>query len=165
MQLPGHDKEQYNYTEGLYVGQRWFNKQKKKPTFPFGYGLTYTTFEYNNFKVSMNEKGLIAEFSVKNVGSISGSAVPMMFLTFPDSIGDYPKYIFKGFEKIELKPGEIKNVKITADDHALSYFNVGKNQYVRVKEGIIKVYIGENGDPEQAKLLAEIDSNFENKKN
>ena len=157
---PGYDKEQYNYTEGLYVGQRWFNKQKKKPTFPFGYGLTYTTFEYNNFKVNMNEKGLFAEFSVKNVGSISGSAVPMMFLTFPDSIGDYPKYIFKGFEKIELEPGETKNVIIVADDHALSYFNVNENKYVRVKDGKIKVYIGENGDPDDCKLMAEIDSKY-----
>jgi beta-glucosidase len=157
---PGHEKEQYNYTEGLYVGQRWFNKHKKKPIFPFGYGLTYTTFEYNNFTVNMKEKGLSAEFTVKNVGSVSGSAVPMMFLTFPDSIGDYPKYIFKGFEKVELKAGEIKKVTILADDHALSYFNVAKNNYVRVKEGKIKVYIGENGDPEQCKLMAEVDSKY-----
>ena len=108
----------------------------------------------------MNEKGLFAEFSVKNAGSISGSAVPMMFLTFPDSIGDYPKYIFKGFEKIELEPGETKNVIIVADDHALSYFNVNENKYVRVKDGKIKVYIGENGDPDDCKLMAEIDSKY-----
>ena len=158
--LPGHEKEQFNYTEGLYVGQRWFNKHNKKPLFPFGYGLTYTTFEYNNFRVSMSKEGLNTEFTVKNVGSVSGSAVPMLFLTFPDSIGDYPKYIFKGFEKVELKAGESKNVTILADDHALSYFNVEKNNYVRVNEGKIKVYIGENGDPEQCKLMAEIDSKY-----
>ena len=160
--LSGHEKEQYNYTEGLYVGQRWFNKHNKKPLFPFGFGLTYTTFEYNNFKVSMNKEGLSAEFTVKNAGSVSGSAVPMMFLTFPDSIGEYPKYIFKGFEKVELKAGEIKNVTILADDHALSYFSVPKNNYTRVDNGKIKVYIGENGDPEQCKLMAEIDSKYEN---
>ena len=159
---PCHEKEQYNYTEGLYVGQRWFNKNNKKPTFPFGYGLTYTTFDYNNFKVSMNETGLTAEFTIKNSGSVSGSAVPMMFLTFPKNIGDYPEYIFKGFEKIELEPGETKTVSILADDHALSYFNVKQNKYVRVDKGKIKVYIGENGDPSQAKLMAEIDSKYEN---
>ena len=160
---PGYDKEQYNYTEGLYVGQRWFNKMKKKPTFPFGFGLTYTTFAYNNFKVSMKEEGLFAEFTVKNVGKVSGCAVPMMFLTFPDTIGDYPKYIFKGFDKFELKPGESKNVNIKADAHALSYFNVEQNKYVRIDNGIIKVYIGENGDPEQYKLMSEIDSDFNKK--
>ena len=157
---PGYEKEQYNYTEGLYVGQRWFNKNNKKPTFPFGFGLTYTTFEYNNYKVSMSKEGLTAEFTVKNTGSYRGSAVPMMFLTFPDSIGEYPKYIFKGFEKIELEVGETKNVTITADDHALSYFNVEKNKYVRVNNGKIKVYIAENGDPEQSKLMAEVDSKY-----
>ena len=157
---PGYDMEQYNYTEGLYVGQRWFNKHHKKPIFPFGFGLTYTSFGYSNFKVNMKEEGLFAEFNVKNEGKAPGSAVPMMFLTFPESIGDYPKFIFKGFEKINLKPGEDKNVVIKADPHALSYFNVEQNKYVRVTNGKIKVYIGENGDPEQAKLLAEVDSKF-----
>ena len=158
---PGYEKEQYNYTDGLYVGYRWFNKKKIKPTFPFGFGLTYTKFDYFDLKVRMKEEGLIAEFTVKNVGKVSGSAVPMMFLTFPDNIGDYPKYIFKGFDKIELQPGESKNVNIKADDHALSYFNVQQNKYVRVDNGPIKVYIGENGDSEQFKLMAEIDSHFE----
>ena len=157
---PGHEKEQYNYTEGLYIGQRWFNKKNIKPIFPFGFGLTYTSFEYSGLKVKMTKEGLNTEFTVKNIGSVSGSAVPMMFLTFPDSIGDYPKYIFKGFEKVELKAGESKNITILADDHALSYFNVAKNNYVRVKEGKIKVYIGENGDPEQCKLMAEVDSKY-----
>ena len=159
---PGHDKEQYNYTEGLYVGQRWFNQKNIKPTFPFGFGLTYTTFEYNNYHVTINKEGLIAKFTVKNIGEVPGSAVPMLFLTFPDSIGDYPKYIFKGFEKIEIKQGQTKDVTIKADDHALSYFSVAKNKYVRIKEGKIKVYIGENGDPNQAKLFAEIDCKFKN---
>ena len=157
---PGYEKEQYNYNEGLYLGQRWFNKNNKKPIFPFGFGLTYTTFEYSNLKVTINKKGLTAKFNVINIGSTSGSAVPMMFLTFPDNIGDYPKYIFKGFEKVEIEPGETKNVKINADDHALSYFNVEENKYIRVKEGIIKVYIGENGDHSQAKLSTEIDSKY-----
>ncbi len=151
---------QYDYTEGLYVGQRWFNKKNKKPVFPFGFGLTYTTFDYSNLKVSMKEEGLFAEFDVKNDGDVSGSAVPMMFLSFPDSIGDYPKYIFKGFEKVEIEPGETKNVIIKADAHALSYFNVKENKYVRVSDGTIEVYIAENGDPSQAKLSAEISSKY-----
>ena len=154
------NKFKYDYTEGLYVGQRWFNKNGKKPVFPFGFGLTYTTFEYSDLKINMNEEGLFAEFQVKNEGSTSGSAVPMIFLTFPDSIGDYPKYIFKGFEKIELEPGETKNVIIQADAHALSYFNVEANKYVRVTDGTIEVSIAENGDPSQAILTDKIDSKY-----
>ena len=157
----GYDKEQYNYSEGLYVGQRWFNKQNKKPVFPFGFGLSYTTFAYSDLKVNMIKEGLICEFKIKNTGSVSGKAVPMVFLSFPDTIGDYPKYIYKGFEKVELNAGEEKKVKIIVDEHALSYFNVEKNDYVRINDGKIKVYIAENGDPnEEPKLNAEVDSKY-----
>ena len=157
---PGHEKEQYNYTEGLYVGQRWFNKKNKKPTFPFGFGLTYTTFKYTDLKLKIGKEGLDAEFNVENIGNCSGSAVPMLFLTFPESIGEYPKYIFKGFEKLLLEPGESKNVTIKVDDHALSYFNVEQNKYVRVNNGKIKVYIAEDGDQDNHKLSDEIDSKY-----
>ena len=153
---PDHEKEQINYSEGLYTGQRWFNKNNKNFVFPFGYGLSYTTFEFSDLKVSMNNDGLTAEFKIKNSGSMLGKAVGMMFLDFPDSIGDYPKYIFKGFEKVEIQPGETASVKILADDHALSYFNVKENKYVRVKDGIIKVYISDNGDPSKFKLKDEV---------
>jgi beta-glucosidase len=155
-----NDKTQYDYSEGLYVGQRWFNLNNKKPIFPFGFGLTYTTFEYSDLRLNMNNEGLTAEFVVKNSGIATGSAVPMMFLTFPESIGEYPGYIFKGFEKIELEPGETKNVIIKADDHALSYFNVNANKYVRVNDGTIVVSIAENGDPSQAILTGKIDSKY-----
>ena len=157
---PGHVREQYDYAEGLYLGQRWFNKKGTKAIYPFGHGLSYTTFEYSDLSVSMNKEGLTAEFKVKNTGDVKGKAVPMMFLTFPESIGDYPEYIFKGFEKVEIEPGKTKTVKILADDHALSYFNVDKNKYVRVNNGKIKVYISDNGDPSNAKLKSEIDSKY-----
>ena len=157
---PGHEIEQYNYTEGLYIGQRWFNKKNIKPIFPFGFGLAYTSFEYSDLKVKMSKEGLNTEFNVKNIGSVSGSAVPMIFLTFPDNIGDYPKYIFKGFEKVELSPGEQIKVSIKVDDHALSYFNIEKNEYIRVNNGKIKVYVAENGNPNEKKLEAEIDGKF-----
>ena len=157
---PGHDPEQVYYNEGLYVGQRWFNKNNEKPVFPFGFGLSYTKFNYNDLQVSLNKEGLKATFKVKNIEDISGSAVPMMFITFPNYIGDYPAYILKGFEKVEINPGETKTVTIIADDHALSYFDVSKNNYVRVNRDKIKVSIGENGDPEQSILNAEIDASF-----
>ena len=155
-----HQKEQIYYNEGLYIGQRWFNKNHKTFTFPFGFGLSYTTFSYSDLSVTMNENGLTANFNVKNTGNRTGKAVPMMFLTFPESIGDYPPYIFKGFEKVELEAGSIVNVNIIADDHALSYFNVEKNNYERVKEGKIKVYISDNGDPARAILSGEIDAKY-----
>ena len=157
---PDHDKEQYNYTEGLYVGQRWFNKYNKKFIFPFGHGLSYSTFFYSDLTVKMTKEGLTAEFNVKNISPVLGQAVPMMFLTFPDNIGDYPKYIFKGFEKVEIKPGETQKVTIFADEHALSYFNEEQNKYIRVDNGFIKVDIAENGDPSQTKLHCEVEAKY-----
>ena len=74
--------------------------------------------------ITLDKNGLTAEFKVKNVGKVVGQAVPMMFLTFPESVKEYPEHIFKGFDKVELKPDEIKTVTIFADDHALYYFNV-----------------------------------------
>ena len=156
----GHDKEQIEYSDGLYIGKRWFNKKGTKAQFPFGFGLSYTTFEYRDIKTSINKNGLTAEFKIKNTGSIAGKAVPMMFLTFPESIGDYPSYIFKGFEKIEIQPNETKTVKILADDHALSYYNVEQGKYVRVNEGKIKICISGNGDPSKAKLEDEINAKY-----
>ena len=158
--LPNHDMGQYNYKEGLYIGQRWFNKKNKNFIFPFGFGLSYTKFEYSDLKVNMSRDGLKATFNITNKGDIIGKAVPMMFLTFPEYIGDYPEYILKGFEKVEIEVNETKTVTIIADDHALSYFDINKNNYVRVNEGKIKVYIAENGDPKQSKLNYEINAKF-----
>ena len=78
----------------------------------YGICASTTTFKYTDLKLKMDKEGLDAEFKVENVGDFSGSAVPMLFLTFPDNIGEYPEYIFKGFEKILLEPGESKNISI-----------------------------------------------------
>ena len=97
-------------------------------------------------------------FSKKKTIFPFGYGLPMMFLIFPKNIGNSPEHIFKGFEKVEIKPDETIKVKIFADDHALSYFNVTDNKYIRVCEGKIKVYIAENGDISEAKLMAQINA-------
>ena len=157
---PRDEMADYDYNEGLYVGQRYFNKYNKKAIFPFGHGLSYTTFEYSDLSVKMEEKGLTATVNVKNAGKMKGSAVVLLYLTFPSEIGDYPEYILKGFEKVEVDVGKTKSVEIFADDHALSYFSEKDNNYVRVKSGKIKVYIGKNGNPSDAILNAEIDADY-----
>ena len=154
--LAGHSIHQVYYEDGLYIGQRWFNKHNKKPIYPFGFGLSYTKFEYSGLSLKMKKEGLYATFYVRNRGLVKGQAVPMLFLTFPDYIGEYPKYILKGFDKVELEAGETKEVSVLADAHALSYFSVEKDNYVRVGKDKIKVYIAENGDPDQYKLEGEI---------
>jgi beta-glucosidase len=142
----------------LIIAQRLL--KKKTTILPFGYGLSYSSFNYTDLKLSMSKEGLTAEFSIKNESPNLGKAVPMMFLTFPKNIGNYPEYIFKGFEKIEIKPDETIKVKIIADDHDLSYFNVTQNKYVRVCEGKIKVYISEYADISKVKLKDQINAKY-----
>ncbi|ORX77166.1 beta-glucosidase [Anaeromyces robustus] len=140
----GDEMIQYSYEEGLFIGYRWFDKQNIEPTFPFGFGLSYTTFEFHELKAVMEEDGLHVTVSVTNTGDVAGAAVPMIFLSFPESVKDYPIRLFKGFDKIMLEPGETKEVEILVDNHALSYYDVESEQFVKPEEGQFTVYAGAN---------------------
>jgi beta-glucosidase len=152
------------YAEGVFVGQRYFDKYNKVYTFPFGYGLSYTTFEFvsASFQVSMNQEGLKINFSVKNTGSMKGETVPMVFLKFPESIKTeegYPDKLFKGFDKKWINPNEVAQFEILVDAHALSYYNVFDEKYERPTEGKYTVYVG--FDAKNYNMLqAEVDASF-----
>jgi len=134
----------YDYNEGIFVGYRWFDKQGIVPTFPFGFGLSYTTFEYSDLEGDMEDDGLYVYLNVKNTGKVAGAAVPMVFLTFPESVKDYPVRLFKGFDKVWLEPGESKEVTIFIDDHDLSYYNVEKKEFIRPEDGEFTIHVGSN---------------------
>ncbi|ORY11865.1 beta-glucosidase [Neocallimastix californiae] len=134
----------YDYNEGLFVGYRWFDKQGIEPTFAFGYGLSYTTFEYSNLEAEMEEDGLHVTLTVTNTGDVAGAAVPMIFLSFPDVVKDYPSRLFKGFDKVMLEAGESKEVNIIVDNHDLSYFDVDTMEFVQPEEGEYTVFAGSN---------------------
>jgi len=152
----GEEKTQYDYDEGLFVGYRWFDKQNIEPTFAFGHGLSYTTFEFSNLEAVMEKDGLHVTLTVTNTGKVAGAAVPMIFLSFPESVKDYPIRLFKGFDKIMLKAGESKETSILIDAHGLSYFDVEKMDYVRPEDGEFTVYAGYNARdlPLKVKVLA-----------
>ena len=139
----------YEYSEGVFVGQRYFDKNNVEPIFPFGYGLSYTTFTFNAITSTYDatKKILTATFNVKNEGDFDGDVVPMLFLKFPtiDEYGadGYPEKLFKGFDKVFIKKGETKSVTITVDEHALSYFSVSENKF-KMGSGEYTVYIGLN---------------------
>ena len=138
--------KRYEYTEGVFVGQRYFDKNGVEPIFPFGYGLSYTTFELQkDLSASMSKEGLKVTFSVKNTGNMDGDTVPMVFLKFPDTIETeegYPEKLFKGFDKKFVKKGETVKFEILVDGHALSYYNIYEKDYVRPKDGQYTVYVG-----------------------
>ena len=152
------------YAEGVFVGQRYFDKYNKPYTFPFGYGLSYTTFELvqNSLSASMTKDGLKINFSVKNIGTIKGETVPMVFLKFPDTIKaeeGYPDKLFKGFDKKWINPNEVAKFEILVDPHALSYYNIDQANYVRPTEGKYTVYVGFDAK-DYNKLQTEVNASF-----
>ena len=156
---------EYNYNEGVFVGQRYFDKNNKTYYFPFGYGISYTTFEFDKDKgisTEMTKEGLKIKFNMKNIGDIEGETVPMVFLKFPENIETqegYPDKLFKGFDKKLIKPGENVDFEILIDEHALSYFNVNEHKFVRPTEGKYIVYVGFNAE-EYDILTKEVDAKY-----
>ena len=154
----------YEYDEGVFVGQRWFDLKGTTPIWPFGFGLSYTTFTFSDLSLSMNKRGLYATFKVTNNGNYDGDVVPMLFLKFPDEINEYcdgkkyPSKLFKGFEKKFLKKGRTESITIFVDDHSLSYYNIYKEEFVRPQDGTFTVYIGTNARDIQ--LIETIDADF-----
>jgi len=113
------------YREGLYVGYRYYETANVPVLFPFGFGLSYTTFEYSNLTVSDKE----ATFTLKNTGKVDGAEVAQLYVSKTDGEVFRPARELKGFQKVFLKAGESKKVTIELDDKAFRYFNVDTNKF------------------------------------
>jgi beta-glucosidase len=111
-----------NYTEGLKVGYKWFEAEKKEPLFPFGFGLSYTTYAYSDLKADASS----VSFAVKNTGSRAGTEIAEVYAKLPASAGEPFKRLV-GFKRVTLAAGESKTVTIAVDPLYLSIFNVEKN--------------------------------------
>ncbi len=125
------------YREGLFVGYRYFETAKTPVLFPFGFGLSYTTFEYSGLTVTEKE----ASFTLKNTGGMDGAEVAQLYVSKPDGEVFRPAKELKGFAKVFLKAGESKKVTIPLDDKAFRYFNVDTNKF-EVEGGAWTVLIG-----------------------
>lgn len=125
------------YRESLYVGYRYFETAKVPVLFPFGFGLSYTTFEYSDLTVTDKE----ATFTLKNTGKMDGAEVAQLYVSKPDGDVFRPAKVLKGFAKVFLKAGESKKVTIKLDDKAFRYFNMDTNRF-EVEGGDWIVMIG-----------------------
>ena len=125
------------YREGLYVGYRYFETAKVPVLFPFGFGLSYTTFEYSDLKVSDTE----ASFTLKNTGSMDGAEVAQLYVSAKNPSIYRPAKELKGFAKVFLKAGESKTVTIKLDDKAFRYFNVKTDKF-EIDGGEYDILIG-----------------------
>lgn len=125
------------YRESIYVGYRYYDTAKIPVLYPFGFGLSYTKFEYTNLKA--DAKGI--EFCLKNVGDRDGSEIVQLYVGKKNAKVFRPKKELKGFEKIFLKAGEKKMVRIAFDDKTFRYWNVKTNGW-ETEGGIYQLFVG-----------------------
>jgi beta-glucosidase len=122
---PGLPPFQVTYDEGLKVGYKWYDAEHKPVQFPFGYGLSYTTYSYSNFKVTPGSNVRVS-FRVTNTGNRAGAEIAQVYAALPESAGEPPKRLV-GWSKIKLNAGESKEVNVDIDPEYLSIFNVEKD--------------------------------------
>jgi beta-glucosidase len=115
------------YDEKLKVGYKWYDAENKQVLFPFGFGLSYTTYAYSGLNVSKGDT-LTISFTVKNTGKRAGTEIAEVYASLPDSAGEPPKRLI-GWSRVELAPGESKQVSIPVDRSRLSIFDEASNSW------------------------------------
>ncbi|MBN2628012.1 MAG: glycoside hydrolase family 3 C-terminal domain-containing protein [Spirochaetales bacterium] len=127
------EKDVVEYREGIFVGYRYYDKKNMDVLFPFGHGLSYTTFEYEGLKLSRSKihdtDTLSVTLTVKNTGSVYGKEAVQLYVTPPAGDIIRPNKELKGFEKIGLKPGESKRITFTLDKRSFAYYNTTINDW------------------------------------
>ena len=123
------------FSEGVYVGYRWFDQQKIAPLFPFGYGLSYATFAYTDLKTaSATDGGLEVTFQVKNTSLVAGDEVPQVYLGAPaqkSKGADFAIHALAAFDRIHLDPGQTQSVTIHVPLRSLQYWSIAESKWVK----------------------------------
>ncbi len=145
---PGKNLE-VKYAEGIYVGYRYFDTKNVEPQFPFGFGLSYTKFEYSDLKGgpfyeemgSVRKDGFMFSVKVRNTGKRAGAEIVELYIHDGHSKIDRPVRELKGFQRVELKPGESQSIFFTLDRTALSYWNPATKAW-QADPGTFEVQVG-----------------------
>lgn len=131
-----------NYEEGILVGYRWFDKQEMEVSYPFGFGLSYTSFEYGSAALDEQESQIVIELEVQNVGEKAGKEVVQLYVAAPDNGMDNPVKELKAFAKTSLlQPGEKTMVKLIVNKDDLASFDEVENAWVKT-DGTYQLLIG-----------------------
>ena len=139
-----------HYDEGPEVGYKWYEAQNKKPLFPFGFGLSYTTYAYSGLSVDSATKSV--RFTVKNTGKRAGTEIAEVYARLPKGT-DEPYKRLAGWKRVTLAPGESQSIAIAIDDRVLQTFDEGKNGWTMTK-GEYQVMVG--GSSDDTPLLASL---------
>jgi len=133
-----------NYSEGLLVGYKWYDSQGLTPLFPFGFGLSYTTFSIANPQITGGNAGFQVNFDLQNTGSRTGAEVAQVYLGFLPGTGEPPKRLL-GWQKVQLDPGALQHVSIPVNladsSHPMGYWDTSANDWL-VALGDYEVYLG-----------------------
>ena len=156
-QYPGVDGRGA-YSEGIFIGYRHFDKENIEPAFSFGHGLSYTTFEYSNLKLSRSQikagESLSVELQIKNSGRHEGGEVVQLYIQDMQSTLPRPLKELKGFEKVILRPAQSKVMRIDLDARSMSFYDPSQKRWT-IEAGKFKVHIGSSS--RNIKLTAEFD--------
>ncbi|MCL6545960.1 MAG: glycoside hydrolase family 3 C-terminal domain-containing protein [Bryobacteraceae bacterium] len=126
------DPPAVRFTEGLAVGYRWYDAQNIQPLFPFGYGLSYTTFEYSGLRLRRRADGVEVSFTLRNTGRRAGEEVAQVYLGPPEEDRiDRPPRALAAFARIRLEPGQSRRVTLRLDRRALSYWSAAERRWAQ----------------------------------
>lgn len=156
----GNDIFDMPYNEGIYVGYRFIDKNKLKPTFPFGHGLSYTTFQYGKASIdkTRGKKGdtFTVSVPVTNTGKREGSEIVELYISDSKASVDRPVKELKGFSKVALAPGETKTVTFEITEPDLSFFDADKHSWV-CEPGEFQALIGASSADIRTKVAFNVD--------
>ncbi len=141
---PG-DNGQVHYGEGMYIGYRYYDARKLPTQFPFGYGLSYTTFAYSNLELSSHHfrdvDGVVVSLDVTNTGAVAGKEIVQVYVHDRVSVLARPPKELKGFAKVALEPGETRTVSIPLNARAFAFYHPGHGQWV-TEDGEFDILVG-----------------------
>ncbi len=145
---PGDDQKRVYYDEGVFVGYRWFDAKNIEPLFPFGFGKSYTEFQFeyiqlNKESIENPEDTIVVEVDVTNIGNRTGSEVIQAYAKDTSASVDRPLQELVGFEKIHLNPGETKRAFIEIQTQDLAFYDASKHDWV-IEAGEFKLLVGKS---------------------
>lgn len=147
------------YKESVFVGYRYYQKAKSRVAFPFGFGLSYTTFGYSDIKIEENDDGITVSATITNTGSRFGAEIVELYVKAPKTDVFKPEKELRGFTKVYLAAGESKEITIAVNKADLSYYNVKEKRYV-LESGEYEFQLCSDG--ESVKLSEKIKIDGEN---
>lgn len=150
------------YRESIYIGYRFYDSAEVEPLFPFGHGLSYTTFEYRDLKLIQesisDQENLSVTLAVKNSGQLAGKEIVQLYVRDVDSTVFRPAKELKGFEKVDLKPGEEKQVSFNLGKRAFAYYNAVLGDW-HVESGEFEILVGSSSRDIRLSGMVRVNSN------